>query len=39
LILTEQGAFLDGFDKPELREEGSKGLLDQLGTALEKGVV
>jgi len=39
LILTEQGAFLDGFDKPELREEGTKGLLDQLGTALGKGVV
>ena len=39
LILTEQGAFLDGFDKPELREEGTRGQLDQLGTALEKGVV
>ena len=39
LILTEQGAFLDGFDKPELRQEGTKGLLDQLGTALEKAVV
>jgi uncharacterized protein YndB with AHSA1/START domain len=39
LILTEQGAFLDGFDRPELREEGTKGLLDQLGTALEKAVV
>jgi uncharacterized protein YndB with AHSA1/START domain len=39
LILTEQGAFLDAFDKPELREEGTKGLLDQLGKALEKGIV
>ena len=39
LVLTEQGAFLDGFDKPELREEGTKGLLDQLGTAFAKGVV
>ena len=39
LILTEQGAFLDGFDKPELREEGTKGLLDQLSTALEKALV
>ena len=39
LILTEQGAFLDDFDKPELREEGTRGLLDQLGAALEKGVV
>ncbi len=39
LILTEQGAFLDGFDKPELREHGTKGLLDQLGAALDKDVV
>lgn len=39
LILTEQGAFLDGFDKPELREHGTRGLLDQLGAALDKDVV
>ena len=39
LILTEQGAFLDGFDKPEMREEGTRSLLDQLGAAFEKGVV
>jgi uncharacterized protein YndB with AHSA1/START domain len=39
LILTEQGAFLDAFDKPELREEGTKGLLDQLGKALETELV
>ena len=38
LVLTEQGAFLDGFDKPELREHGTKGLLEQLGAALEKGL-
>jgi len=39
LVLTEQGAFLDGFDKPEWREEGTKGLLDKLGTALDGGIV
>ena len=39
LLLTEQGAFLDGFDKPELREAGTRSLLDQLGTALDKGIV
>jgi uncharacterized protein YndB with AHSA1/START domain len=33
-ILTEQGVFLDGFDKPELREEGSRELLDNLEAAL-----
>jgi uncharacterized protein YndB with AHSA1/START domain len=37
LILTEQGVFLDGFDRPELREEGTRGLLDQLGKALGTG--
>jgi uncharacterized protein YndB with AHSA1/START domain len=35
-ILTEQGAYLDGFDNPKLREEGTKGLLDQLGDWLKK---
>jgi uncharacterized protein YndB with AHSA1/START domain len=30
LTLTEQGAFLDGFDKPEIREEGTRGLLQML---------
>ncbi|NEX93198.1 SRPBCC family protein [Caulobacter sp. 17J65-9] len=35
LILTEQGAFLDGFDNPRLREEGTRELLDALGRALE----
>jgi uncharacterized protein YndB with AHSA1/START domain len=34
LIYTEQGAFLDGFDKPEFREQGTRDLLDNLGKAL-----
>jgi uncharacterized protein YndB with AHSA1/START domain len=34
MLFTEQGAFLDDFDKPEMREEGTKVLLDQLGKAL-----
>lgn len=31
LTLTEQGVHLDGLDTPEGREEGTRGLLDQLG--------
>lgn len=34
LTYTEQGAFLDGIDKPEAREEGTAWLLDNLGTYL-----
>lgn len=34
LVLTEAGAYLDGFDNPKLREEGTSGLLDQLGESL-----
>lgn len=34
LKYTEQGAFLDGFDDPSLREHGTAELLDQLGMAL-----
>jgi uncharacterized protein YndB with AHSA1/START domain len=34
LVLTEQGAFLDGLDTVESREEGTAGLLDQLAAAL-----
>lgn len=30
LVYTEQGAFLDGFDKPEFREHGTGELLDAL---------
>jgi hypothetical protein len=37
LRYTEQGVFLDGQDEPELREHGTKELLDQLGEALASG--
>jgi uncharacterized protein YndB with AHSA1/START domain len=30
LVLTEMGAFLDGFDKPAQREEGTQGLFQAL---------
>jgi uncharacterized protein YndB with AHSA1/START domain len=36
LIFTEQGAFLDGEDKPEYREEGTGGLLDALAAELAR---
>jgi uncharacterized protein YndB with AHSA1/START domain len=36
LTFTEQGAFLDGWDFPEQREEGTRDLLDKLGAALAK---
>ncbi len=36
LVFTEQGAFLDGFDDPSLRERGTKDLLDALGAELER---
>ena len=35
LVFTEQGAFLDGWDNPAIREEGTKGLLDALGAYLK----
>jgi uncharacterized protein YndB with AHSA1/START domain len=34
LILTEQGVFLDGTDKPEYREDGTKKLLESLDAVL-----
>jgi uncharacterized protein YndB with AHSA1/START domain len=34
LVLTEQGAFLDGLDAPQQREQGTNELLDKLGLAL-----
>ena len=34
LVLTEMGAFLDGLDNVQAREEGTKVLLDNLGKAL-----
>lgn len=36
LRFTEQAIFLDDFDDNGGREQGSKGLLDQLGAALER---
>jgi len=37
LRYTEQGVFLDGQDEPELREHGTKEMLDKLGGALARG--
>ncbi|MFL6239210.1 MAG: SRPBCC family protein [Actinomycetes bacterium] len=34
LVMTESGAFLDGLDNVESREEGTRGLLDQLAKSL-----
>ena len=34
LVLTEQGAFLDGHDRPGQREAGTRGLLEKLAKAL-----
>jgi len=36
LILTEQGAFLDGYDDSGSREKGTAGLMDKLAAELEK---
>ena len=36
LAFTEQGAYLDGWDNPADREEGTAGLLDALGAELER---
>jgi uncharacterized protein YndB with AHSA1/START domain len=36
LTYTEQGAFLDGLDTPEQREQGSGALFDALGEELRK---
>ena len=36
LIFTEQGAFLDGFDDPALREQGTRELLDALDQELRR---
>jgi len=36
LVYTEQGVFLDGFDRPREREHGMGGLLDQLGAELKR---
>jgi hypothetical protein len=37
LTYTEQGVHFDGLDSVEGREEGSKGLLGQLGSYLAPG--
>ena len=34
LIFTEQGAFFDGYDTPEVREHGTNEMLDALGKIL-----
>jgi uncharacterized protein YndB with AHSA1/START domain len=36
LVFTEQGVYLDGWDNPAMREEGTKGLLDALGAYVSK---
>ena len=35
LMVTEQGAFLDGYDDAGSREEGTRHLLDAIGASLE----
>ena len=37
LIFTEQAVFLDGYDNPAQREEGTRALLDNLDTSLRGG--
>ena len=36
LVLTEQGAYLDGHDDPAQRQQGAGGLLDALGAELRR---
>src|SRR5215211_532794 len=36
LVYTEQGAFLDGFDDPSLREQGTRELFDALEAELRR---
>jgi uncharacterized protein YndB with AHSA1/START domain len=36
LIVTEQGVFLDGYDHPGQRAQGTSSLLDALGRALQR---
>ena len=36
MTYTEYGAFLDGHDDPELRKNGTGGMLDELGRLLER---
>jgi uncharacterized protein YndB with AHSA1/START domain len=39
LIYTEQGAFLDGYDDAGQREQGMRGIVDQLGEALKRAAI
>lgn len=36
MTFTEQGAFLDDFDKPETREEGTSVLLERMARSLQE---
>jgi uncharacterized protein YndB with AHSA1/START domain len=36
LVLTDQGAYLDGFDDPRGRQEGTAGLLEMMAADIEK---
>ena len=36
LVFVEQGAYLDGLDRPEYREQGTAELLDALGVELHR---
>jgi hypothetical protein len=38
LVMTEQGAFLDGYDDAGSRERGTNFLLDALGQSLRESV-
>lgn len=37
MVMTEQGVFLDGHDRPENHEAGWNQMLDQLGEELKRG--
>lgn len=37
LVLTEQGAYLDGMDDPAMREVGTRDLLDKLAAEVRRG--
>jgi uncharacterized protein YndB with AHSA1/START domain len=39
LVMSEYGAFLDGFDGAASREEGTRWLLDRIGASLESELV
>ncbi|HEX7964566.1 MAG TPA: SRPBCC family protein [Gammaproteobacteria bacterium] len=39
LTITEQGAFLDGYDDAGSREKGTRGLMERIADSLEGGAV